>query len=204
MQFRVPDWLSYEIRHKMERLREGYERLHVKDAINDNPRAVVILALLSVLLLAVVLSLVGRRAPGPRYKESKKAWFYDLNTGELFSGSSKQTGPIEASSGPLPNGEPAGVRAHVYSYLSDPNAAELFVGFLEKPDPKVDAKALTSDRRNFKEWPREKGIHPHRTIGRNRDHRPVDGDHCSGLETCTRPRARNSLPFEVAATGDHP
>ena len=154
MQFRVPDWLSYEIRHKIERLRERYERLHVKEAINDNPRAVVGVALLSVLLLAVVVSLVGRRAPGPRYKESKKAWFYDLNTGELFSGSSKQTGPIEAPSGPLPNGEPAGLRAHVYSFLSDPNAAELFVGFLEKPDPNADAKKLSSDRRNFKEWAR--------------------------------------------------
>ena len=154
MRFRVPDWLRYEIRHKIERLREGYERLHVKDAINDNPRTVVCVALLSVLLLAVVLSLVGRRAPGPRYKESKKAWFYDLNTGELFSASSKQTSPIEAPSGPLPNGESAGYRAHVYSFLSDPNAAERFVGFLEKPDPKVDAKELTSDRRNFKEWAR--------------------------------------------------
>jgi hypothetical protein len=154
MQFRIPDWLGYEIRHRLERLRDGYERLHVKDAINDHPKAAAIIAVLSVLLLVWVASLVKRETPAQHYRESKKVWFYDLNTGELFSASSKQTGPIAAPSGPLPNGEPAGLRAHVYSFVRDPNASERFVGFLEKPDPNTDVSKLTGDRSNFKEWAR--------------------------------------------------
>ena len=154
MRFRVPDWLSYEIRHKIERLRDGYERLHVKDAINENPRTVMGVTVFSVLLLALVLLLVGREPPGRRYKAGKQAWFYDLNTGELFVDSSKQTGPIEAPSGPLFDGEPAGLKAHVYSYVLDPNASEHFVGFLERPDPQAEVKQLASDQGNFPEWAR--------------------------------------------------
>jgi hypothetical protein len=192
MQFRVPDWLSYEIRHKIERLREGYERLHVKDAINDHPRTVAIIAVLSVLLLGLVLSLVRRETSGPpRYKESKKAWFYDLNTGELFSASSKQTGPIKAPSGPLPNGKPAGVRAHVYSYLSDPNAAELFVGFLEKPDPKANVKKLSSDRRNFKEWARGRLI---RRVGGDEWISPTSQRGRQIIQELTHPNSQGQTP----------
>jgi hypothetical protein len=154
MQFRIPDWLSYEIRHRLERLRDGYERLHVKDAINDHPKAAAIIALLAVLLLAGVASLIRQETPAQHYREGKKAWFYDLNTGKLFSASSKHTGPIEAPSGPLPNGKPAGFRAHVYSFVRDPNASERVIGFLEKPDPNANVTELTSDRRNFEEWAR--------------------------------------------------
>ena len=85
MRFRVPHWLSYEIQHKIEQLGGGIERLHVKDAINANPKTVAGVTLFSVLLLAVVLLLAGRETPARRYQGGKKAWFYDLNTGELFS-----------------------------------------------------------------------------------------------------------------------
>lgn len=152
--FRIPDWLTYEVRHKLERLRDGYKRLHVKDAINDRPKAVAIIAVLCVLLLAGVASLVRREAPPRRFRESKRVWFYDLNTGGLFVDSDKKTGPIEAPSGPLPSGEPAGFRAHVYSYVPDPNESERFVAFLERPDPNANVKELNPDRSNFKEWTR--------------------------------------------------
>lgn len=154
MRFRVPDWLSYEIRHKIERLREGYERLQIKDSINENPRTVVGVTVCSVLLLALVLLLVGRETAVRRDMAGKQAWFYDLNTGELFVDSRKRTGPIEAPSGKQPNGEPAGLKAHVYSYVLDPNASEHFVGFLDMPDPQANAKQLASDRANFQEWAR--------------------------------------------------
>ena len=154
MRFRVPDWLRYEIQHKIEQLGDGIERLHVKDRINENPKAVAGVTLFSVLLLAVVLLLAGRETPARRYQGGKKAWFYDLNTGELFSAASEQTGPIESPSGPQGSGEPAGLRAHVYSYVLDPNASERFVGFLERPDPQADAKQLASERGNFPEWAR--------------------------------------------------
>jgi len=152
MRFGVPDWLRYEIRHKLEQLREGFERLGVKDAINDHPKAAAIVALLVVILLWTVVARIVRRPPGQAPRESKKAWFYDLNTGQLFVGTGKEIGPIKAPSGPLPNGEPAGYRAHVYSFLRDPNEAERFVAFLEKPDPNSSPAMMTWDPGNLEKW----------------------------------------------------
>ena len=60
MRLYLPDWLRYEAHHRIERLRDGYERIHVRESINDNPKAVAGVALFSVLLLTVVLSLVFR------------------------------------------------------------------------------------------------------------------------------------------------
>ena len=154
MAFRVPDWLDYEIHHKVERLRDWYERLHLRDSINDNPKTVAGVTVCSVLLLALALLLIGRESPGQRYQESKQAWFYDLNTGKLFTARSKHVGPIEAPSGAQPNGEPAGFKAHVYSYVLDPNDAERFVGFLEMPAPGIQAGQLSLDRSDFQEWAR--------------------------------------------------
>jgi hypothetical protein len=152
--FRVPDWLNYEIRHKLEGLRDGLDRLQIKERINDHPKAAAIVALLLVILLASGVARIVRRVPRPQFRESRKAWFYDLNTGELFSASSKQVGPIDAPSGPLPNGGPAGYRAHVYSYLRDPNESERFIAFLEMPDPNANVAQLHPDRSDLKEWAR--------------------------------------------------
>ena len=154
MGFRVPDWLSYEVRHRFERLGDRFERLDIKARISDHPRAAATIAFLLVLLFLSGVVRIVRRAPSRPFRESKKVWFYDLNTGELFSASSKQVGPIEAPSGPRPNGEPAGYRAHVYSFLRDPNESERFVAFLEKPDPNANVKELNPDRSNVKEWAR--------------------------------------------------
>ena len=88
----------------------------------------------------------------PLFRQGKTAWFYDMNTGSLFAGSSKRTGPIAAPSGPALSGEPAGFRAHVYSYVLDPNESELFVGFLECPDPNAVVRAAASDMRDFQKW----------------------------------------------------
>jgi len=152
--FQVPDWLSYEVRHRLERLRDEFERLHIKDRISDHPKAAAIVAFFLVLLLLGGVVRIVRRAPKPGFRESKRVWFYDLNTGELFVASGKQVGPIAAPSGPLPNGEPAGVRAHVYSFLRDPNESERFIAFLEKPDPNANVEELNPDRNNFKAWAR--------------------------------------------------
>ena len=154
MRFGVPDWLGYEIRHKLEKIREKIERLHIKETVNDHPKATLAVALLFVVLLASAVSRIACKPPDPRYQEDKKAWFYDLNTGELFVASGRQFAPIAAPSGPLPDGELAGYRAHVYSYKRDPNESERFVAFIEKPDPNTDPGGLTSDRSNFEEWAR--------------------------------------------------
>jgi hypothetical protein len=107
---------------------------------------------LSLLMLTGVVALVRRPARGRRYDLGRKAWFYDLNTGRLFVSISKEAGPIEAPSGPLPSGAHAGLRAHVYSYVLDPNESELFVGFLERPDPSAGSSRRGADMSDFRKW----------------------------------------------------
>ncbi|MBN2133057.1 MAG: hypothetical protein JW741_26390 [Sedimentisphaerales bacterium] len=158
MNVRIPDWLRYELRHKIEWLQDRYARLGVREAINDNPRIVAAVAGVSLLLLIVVLAVIRRPAPGPEYEEGREAWFYDMNTGKLFTAGRGKAGPIEAPSGPLPDGGPAGVRANVYSYVLDPNQAELFVGFLERPNPDTGSGRKVPDRSDFDEWARATSI----------------------------------------------
>lgn len=83
----------------------------------------------------------------------QKAWFYDQNTGKVFENESGELGPIEAPSGPLPSGQPAGIRAHVYSYTLNPKESELFIGFLERPNPTDSHKVkLTLDMKDHRQW----------------------------------------------------
>jgi hypothetical protein len=74
----------------------------------------------------------------------EKEWFYDLNTGKLFTANKGLTPPIEAPSGPLPDGRPAGVRAYVLSYAFEPNESERFIGLLETTDPRGGDENLPS------------------------------------------------------------
>jgi len=54
----------------------------------------------------------------PGYQPGK-TWFYDLNTQELFAAPGDLVPPIEAPSGPLPDGTPAGVQAMVLASGDD-------------------------------------------------------------------------------------
>ncbi len=136
MPFRIPDWLRYEIREKWERL--AAKLLDVRRWLNrQNPRIIIGITVVTVLvLLTIVIGLLsGPKAP--EIKEYKKAWFYDLNTSKLFVAKSKLIPPIEAPSGPLGNGKPAGVKAYVFSYTYEPNESERFIGFLETFTPEA-------------------------------------------------------------------
>lgn len=126
MRIEIPDWVQYELLERWHK----YRRF-----VNRNPRAVWGITLASgfVLFLVLVSILSGESRPEPQV--SKKAWFYDLNTAKLFIGKADQDGPIKAPSGPLPNGQPAGVRANVFTYVNDPNQNDLIIGYLEMPDP---------------------------------------------------------------------
>ena len=130
MFFRQPNWkyLKYAIQ-------ERWGRLVVRKWINNNPRIMVGIALVSA--VALLMTVIGQCMPDnvPEVGEYKKAWFYDLNTGELFVARSYKLPPIKAPSGPLPNGEPAGVKAYVFSYAQEPNESERFIGYLEKLTP---------------------------------------------------------------------
>jgi len=102
--------------------------------INANPKLILTIAVFSFLLFLgiVVNALLPEKTV--EITGGKNAWFYDLNTGELFTAKSELVGPIEALSGPLADGQPAGVRAYVFSYSYNPKESELFIGFLEMPD----------------------------------------------------------------------
>ncbi len=152
MAFRVPELIRYEIGHRLEQWRDGIRRRNLRGWINEHARLVIALACLSVLLLGAVLMGVFRPTASAPFRQGKSAWFYDVNADRLFVGHSKQTGPIPAPSGPLPDGGPAGFRAHVYSYVLEPNESELFIGFLERPDPKAAVKRLNQDTIDFEAW----------------------------------------------------
>jgi hypothetical protein len=99
-----------------------------------------------VTVLILLTTVIGLLSSGeaPKVKEYKKGWFYDLNTGKLFVAKSKLIPPIEAPSGPLANGEPAGVKAYVFSYRHEPNESERFIGFLETFTPEAKRNQNTS------------------------------------------------------------
>jgi len=136
MFYRLPDWLRYEIQHRWERT-----AVNTRRRINTNPRLIISITAASVLVLVVTIGLL---MPGEavKVKEYDKGWFYDLNTGQLFVAKSDAVVPIEAPSGPLPQGGPAGVRAYVFSYSDEPNETNRFIGFLEIPHPEIKKKRV--------------------------------------------------------------
>jgi len=135
MSFEIPEWLKYDIQRKRERLGRWWGELAARKWANDNPVFVMAITGASVLLLLVVIVWLAWPEPRVPVVEYKKEWFYDLNTGDLFTAKKGLTPPIEAPSGSLPDGGPAGVRAYVLSYMDEPNEAERFIAFLEIADP---------------------------------------------------------------------
>ena len=133
----MPDfgYLKYEIKG-------FWERLAIRDWLSRSP--VLIIGASAILLLGVIAFLVTLTLPEKvvQVDKSEKQWFYDLNHQRLFSVKSGQLPPIEAPSGPLANGEPAGVRAYVFTYSDDPNTTDTFIGFLETTDPNVDKSGI--------------------------------------------------------------
>jgi len=128
----LPDWLKIELREKWERLSERLRLPIVRERINEYPTVIVSVAGASALLLLVIViwQLVPDKPP-PKVVVIEKEWYYDLNTGKLFTAEHGLTPPIQAPSGPMPDGTPAGVRACVMSYKSEPNESERFIAFLE-------------------------------------------------------------------------
>ena len=126
----MPNWkyIWYDIE-------ERWERLGFRNWINNNPKIVIGISVASVFifLLIVIIQLIPNKYP--IVIQTDKVWFYDLNTGKLFVGDRDEIPPIQAPSGKLPDGQLAGVKAYVFSYVHDPNDSERFVGYLEKYTP---------------------------------------------------------------------
>lgn len=133
----MPDfgYLKYEIKG-------FWERLAIRDWLSRSP--ILIIGASAILLFGVIGFLVCLSLPEKvvQVDTSEKQWFYDLNHQRLFPVKSGQLPPIEAPSGPLANGAPAGVRAYVFTYSDDPNTTDTFIGFLEMIDPNVDKSSI--------------------------------------------------------------
>ncbi len=150
MFFRFREWkyLRYDI---MQR----WQHLAIRRWINQNPK--IITGITAAFFLLFLVIAVCQFIPGKpvKYKGPKKAWFYDLNTGELFTAKSKLLPPTEAPSGPLPDGTPAGVRAYVfYSNALNDTDTEPFVGFLEtlSPQAKQSKASSNSKTHSAEQW----------------------------------------------------
>jgi hypothetical protein len=152
MALKIPDLLQYEIRHRLEQWRDVLQRRVLRDWIDQHAGGVIVATGLSVVVLGFVLIRILWPTTSAPFAHARLAWFYDANTGQLFTGSSKQAGPIRAPSGPLPDGGPAGFRAHAYSYILEPDESDLFVGFLERPDPSAGAASASHDMTDFRTW----------------------------------------------------
>jgi hypothetical protein len=134
MSFRPPDWLRFEFYRKWERMQYRWQELAIRKWVNRNPKAVITITAASglVLLSVAILQLLPEKTI--TIEPIEKEWYYDLNTGQLFTAKKGLTPPIEAPSGPLPNGQLAGVRAYVLAYSNNASESERFIAFLEKAD----------------------------------------------------------------------
>jgi hypothetical protein len=137
MDFKMPDfgYLKYEIKG-------CWERLAIRDWLSRSP--ILIIGASVLLMVGVIAFLVSLTLPEKieQVDTSEKQWFYDLKHQSLFVAKSGQLPPIEAPSGPLANGAPAGVRAYVFTYSDDPNTTDTFIGFLETIDPNVEKSSI--------------------------------------------------------------
>lgn len=133
----MPDfgYLKYEIKG-------CWERLALRDWLSRSP--ILIISASVLLMVGVIAFFVCLTLPEKveQVDNSEKDWFYDLKHRSLFTAKRGQLPPIEAPSGPLANGKPAGVRAYVFTYSDDPNTTDTFIGFLETTDPNVDKNSI--------------------------------------------------------------
>ena len=111
-----------------------------------------------------------------RLKPPTKEWFYDLNTGKLFTVDKRLIPPTEAPSGRLPKVEPAGVKACVLTYAYHQNQSNRFIGFLEKANPRAQAAGPIDANGGARQWGHA------RLIRRLEDSEWVEADSPEGRE----------------------
>lgn len=144
----LPTWFKIEMKEAWEGVKVRLGLPILRQWVNEYPRVVVSIAGASaMLLLAIVLWLAVPNKPSPEIVTIEKEWYYDLNTDDLFVADKGLDPPIQAPSGPLPSGKPAGVRAYVLSYADEPNESKRFIAFLETTAP-PDMMA---------KWPKRRG-----------------------------------------------
>jgi len=147
--FKLPDWkyLKYHLEQKWSDITASkayssksykgdsfLQRLaEFKILISTHPVLKISISSVCAILIIATLWMSLFSSDKEKITDPDEAWFYDINTGELFTSAKTNFPPIEASSGPLQDGQPAGVLAHVLTF--DPTGkdkSQQFIGYLEK------------------------------------------------------------------------
>ena len=146
--FKLPEWkyFKYNMQQKIDEFLASKNRPGrtysgdslpqklggIFEALKGSPA--ILISIISVCLLVTVTfaAVTLFSGGGAKVGTYENAWFYDLNTGKLFVSKKTDLPPIDAPSGPLPNGDPAGVMANVMVYENTVDDEGKFIGYLEK------------------------------------------------------------------------
>ncbi len=147
--FKISEWkyLKYNIQQKWSQMNasKGYSAKSYKGdtfvqrfaafriLLSTNPVIKICASSLCVILIVLLVWSTLFSGGEEKVNDFKVMWFYDLNTGELFAANKTELPPIETPSGPMPDGQPAGVIANVMTF--DPtgsDADQQFIAYLEK------------------------------------------------------------------------
>ena len=130
------------------KIQERLENIGIRQWLNKNFRIAVPILIACILLSFVALIVKSTPDTIIQKQIAHKAWFYDLNTSKLFIDEDTKLPPISAPSGPLPDGSPAGVRAHVYCRGFGDNQSKPFIAFLEtyKTEPPTASDSSTQPK----------------------------------------------------------
>jgi len=104
---------------------------------------VILIVVLAAGALIIIRSGGNRPLPGM----SRHAYFYDLNTGELFTAEADRIPPIDAPSGVLrgTQGDKAGVRAYVFT-CGDNTESDRYIAWIETYTPEAQ-RAVAEQRK---------------------------------------------------------
>ncbi|MBW8015081.1 MAG: hypothetical protein FVQ82_02770 [Planctomycetes bacterium] len=212
--FKIPEWkyLKYKIHQKWTDMTasRGYssksykgdsllERLSaLRILLSTHPVLKISIGALCAVLIIVTLWISLPSSDKEIISDSNILWFYDINTAKLFTSNKMDFPPIETDSGPLPDGEPAGVIANVLTY--DPTGkdeSQQFIAFLEKLTEKGKltwTEALETDSLEEMQWETD------RLIKKPEDKEWVEADSPRGIyirSIVTKPNEKGQIPEYV-------
>lgn len=130
------------------RLRERFQELDLRHWLNENSAVTTIgaVVLLMIALGVMLATLTGGGGGDDDYEAPTARFFYDLNTGELFSVPLTELPPVDRGEPfKLPNGQtmPAGVEAVVLAADGAPED-QYVIGWVETLRPERRAELLAS------------------------------------------------------------
>lgn len=104
--------------------------------------ATVLALILGIAAAALIMQRIGGAAGAPGL--SSKAYFYDLNTGELFASDANRVPPIDAPSGALHGTTDAKAGVLAYVFKCDDAGHEHFIAWLETYKPETQRALMQS------------------------------------------------------------